>query len=325
MKKLNVLPLAILLGLGLTACSSAAPSEGGDLADLTLQVGDQIAGTEKVLQAAGELEDVPYSIVWSSFTSGPPQIEALNAGKIDYAITGNTPPVLGGNTDTKVIQAFNNTAEGDAILVRPDSGITSVADLSGRSIAVARGSSAHGHLILQLQKAGLDVEDVEINYLPPTDSKNAFEAGQVDAWAVWDPYTAMAELDGAVPLVTGTGVTNGYGFGIASDVALADEVRAEALEDLTERVARAYHWAAENPEEWAQVYARETGTDIEVSELNTRSQRLPIPLDATVTASQNDLIGAFTSAGVLPEGFDFAEQTDTRFNDVLTPYFKEGN
>jgi len=28
------------------------------------------------------------------FTSGPPQIEALNAGRIDFAITGNTPPGL---------------------------------------------------------------------------------------------------------------------------------------------------------------------------------------------------------------------------------------
>lgn len=324
MKKIKVLPLILLLGIGLTACaSSATSSESGTLDDLTLQVGDQIAGTEKILQAAGELEDVPYQITWSSFTSGPPQIEALNAGKIDYAITGNTPPVLSGDTDTKVIQAFTNNAEGDAILVRPDSDITSVVDLSGRSIAVARGSSAHGHLILQLQKAGVDIEDVEINYLPPTDSKNAFEAGQVDAWAVWDPYTAIAESDGAIPLVTGTGVTNGFGFGIASEIALGDEVRAEALRDLTQRVARAYHWAAENPGEWAKVYAEETGTDIEVAKLHTRSQRVPVPLDDSVTDSQNDLIAAFTSTGVLPRGFDFADQTDTRFNDVLAPYFEE--
>ena len=67
---------------------------------------------------------------------------------------------------------------------------------------------------LQLEKAGVNVSDVDINFLQPSDSKSAFESGQVDAWAVWDPYTAIAEVGGAVPLITAEGVSNGYGFEI---------------------------------------------------------------------------------------------------------------
>lgn len=314
MKKiLRISATALVLLTTLTACST---TEAETLDSITLSVGDQVAGTERVLQAAGELDSVPYDIEWSTFTSGPPQIEALNAGQIDFAITGNTPPVLSGITNTKVIQAYSNPAKGDAILIGADSDISSVADLKGRNIAVARGSSAHGHLILQLEKAGLSVDDVEVNYLQPSDAKSAFESGQVDAWAIWDPYTAIAEIGGAVPLVTAAGVANGFGFGIASDAALDDELRSEALGDLVARVDRAYQWAKDNPEEWARIYAEETGTDLAAAELHIRSTRVSIPLDDAVVESQNELINAFLRAGLLPEAFNFADQIDDRFADI---------
>lgn len=309
LKPLSITAIAGLVATSLVACSPAGAQ------DITLQVGDQIAGTEKILTAAGELDDLPYDITWSTFTSGPPQIEALNAGQIDFAITGNTPPIVGGLTDTKVISAYSNEAKGDAILIPQGSDIKSVADLKGKSVAVARGSSAHGHLILQLEKAGVDPGDLDINFLQPSDSKSAFESGQVDAWAVWDPYTAIAEVGGAVPLITAEGVSNGYGFGVASDKALADDPRAEAIDDLLGRIDRAYQWTKDNPEEWAKIFAEETGTEKAAAEINTRSTRLPIALDQTVIDSQNDLIGAFERAGVLPESFDFADQVDVRFED----------
>lgn len=309
LKPLSITAIAGLVATSLVACSPAGAQ------DITLQVGDQIAGTEKILTAAGELDDLPYDITWSTFTSGPPQIEALNAGQIDFAITGNTPPIVGGLTDTKVISAYSNEAKGDAILIPQGSDIKSVADLKGKSVAVARGSSAHGHLILQLEKAGVDPGDLDISFLHPSDSKSAFESGQVDAWAVWDPYTAIAEVGGAVPLITAEGVSNGYGFGVASDKALADDPRAEAIDDLLGRIDRAYQWTKDNPEEWAKIFAEETGTEKAAAEINTRSTRLPIALDQTVIDSQNDLIGAFERAGVLPESFDFADQVDVPFED----------
>src|SRR5699024_2745060 len=202
---------------------------------ITLQVGDQIAGTEKILSAAGELDDLPYDITWSTFTSGPPQIEALNAGQIDFAVTGNTPPIVGGLTKTKVVSAYSTEAKGDAILIPQDSDISSVQDLKGKSVAVARGSSAHGHLVLQLEKAGVNVSDVNINFLQPADSKSAFESARVYAWAVWDPYTAIAEVGGAVPLIAAEGVFNGYGFGVAGAGVIGDGSRGEAIGDVLAR------------------------------------------------------------------------------------------
>lgn len=307
----KTLTAAATLTLGL-ALSSCATEVTGEPAPVTLRVGDQVAGTELLLEAAGLLDDLPYDIEWSSFTSGPPQIEALNASQIDFAITGNTPPIVGGPNDTKVIAAYGDSAEGDVLLVAPDSGIREVADLRGRSVAVARGSSAHGHLLQQLDRHGVDLKEVELNLLAPSDAKAAFQNGQVDAWAVWDPYSAQAELEGAEVLTTAVGVSSGYGFGVASDAALADPAKVSALGDLLDRVAEAYTWGTENPERWAEIYAGKSGFDPEAALLNTRSLRVEIALDQQVTENQNALIAAFADAGIL-QSFDFATIVDTRF------------
>src|SRR5699024_3526658 len=66
-----------------------------------------------------------------------------------------------------------------------------------------------------------------------------------------------------------------------------------------------------------------TGTEKAAAEINARSTRLPIALDQTVIDSQNDLIGAFERAGVLPESFDFADQVDVPFDDS-NPTSNEG-
>src|ERR1700694_5841601 len=89
-----------LLALLLTACVSRQDSQGGkeapmavplsDRKGLTLQVGDQKGGTESLLRAAGALDNLPYRIAFSTFTSGPPQVEAADGGKIDFRVTGHT-------------------------------------------------------------------------------------------------------------------------------------------------------------------------------------------------------------------------------------------
>jgi sulfonate transport system substrate-binding protein len=323
-----------LLGLFLTGCVSrednAAAKEApatvplSELSDLTLQVGDQKGGTESLLRAAGALDNLPYKIAFSTFTSGPPQVEAATAGKIDFAITGNTPPIFGAasNAKVKVVAAYDGGGNGDQILVHADSPIQSIADLRGKNVAVGKGSSAHGHILAQLKKAGLSPSDVKLVFLQPADALSAFTQRQADAWAIWDPYTAQAAAQLPVRSIgQARDVTNGNWFGIASDAALADPKRNTALADLLVRFEKAVRWAKDHPQQWAESYAAAVGLDVKVAEVaQGRSLRLPTELDDEIIASEQKIADLFAESGqIASPAPKFGDWVDRRYNDTLRP------
>ncbi len=53
--------------------------------------------------------------------------------------------------------------------------------------------------------SGLSPSDVTLVFLQPADALGAFTQRQVDAWAIWDPYTAQAEADIPCPQHRGGG------------------------------------------------------------------------------------------------------------------------
>ncbi|HZC91744.1 MAG TPA: ABC transporter substrate-binding protein [Mycobacterium sp.] len=295
-----------------------APVPPSELHAVTLRVGDQKGGTEALLRAANALDNSPYRIVFSTFTSGPPQIEALNAGRIDFAITGDTPPVFGAaaNSKTRVVSVWDGAKSGEQILVRNTSSIATVHDLRAKKILVAKGSAAHGNVLEHLADAGLQPKDVELVFLQPTDALSAFANGQGDAWVIWDPYTAQANLTLKVRSIGSA--DNGYQFGSASVTALSDPQRNSALADLLIRYQRAAQWARDNPIAWARKYATAVGLDLNIAELaQSRLQRLPVPLDDKVVNAEQRLADLFASADQIPEAPDFVKWVDRRFNSVL--------
>ena len=301
-----------------------------ELAGVTLQVGDQKGNTEALLRAAGALDNLPYRVVFSTFTSGPPQVEAATAGKIDFAITGNTPPIFGAasNAKVKVVSAYDGGGTGDQILVHADSPIKTVADLRGKTIAVGKGSSGHGNILGQLDKAGLTTSDVKLVFLQPADALSAFTQQQADAWAIWDPYTAQAEAQLPVrSIAQAKGVTNGYWFGVASDQALADPKRNTALQDLLVRFEKAVRWAQDHPQQWADSYAAAVGLDPKVAAVvQGRSLRLPTELDDDIVASEQKLADLFAASGqIASPAPKFDNWVDRRYNDVLRALFVSTN
>lgn len=148
-RSLVALALVALAGAG---CGSAGPGDSSairkdgsvDLAKVTLHIGDQKAGSQVLLRAAGQLSGVTYKITWSQFTSGPPLLEAANAGAIDIGAVGNTPPIFAAAAGSKVtiVQAGSQDPSAQAILVPKNSPIRTIQDLKGKKVALAKGSSA---------------------------------------------------------------------------------------------------------------------------------------------------------------------------------------
>lgn len=339
---------AVLAAFGLAACNGAAAASGptkaavpstvsaAALKGVTLNVGDQKGGGAQALLTAAGLADTPYTIKWDDFTSGPPMLEAANAGAVDIGQVGNTPPIFSAaaNGNIDVVAALRG-AEGDAVLVPKGSTISTLADLKGKTIAVAQGSSANGTLLNTLNKAGLKPADVHIEYLQPADAYSAFAQGSVQAWAVWDPYVTEAVnnlgaqelLSGSdtlngTGLAAGTKLSNGYSFDVASRAALSDAGKNTAIADYLNRLARAETWAKQHVDAWAKIYAQETNLPLAVAE-----QALPKiidlfePLTNAVVASEQSLSDTFTAAGQIPGKVEFSDFVDTRYNTALTSVF----
>ncbi len=314
--------------LVLAGCSSVPltrppvqpPVDPPALAGVTLRVGDQKGGSRSLLAAAGLLDGLPYRVQWSTFTSGPPLIEAARAGAIDLGATGNTPVIFAAaaRARVQVVAAAQGNVTSDAILVPAASSVRSVADLRGKRVAVAKGSSAHGQLLQTLSAAGMTLDDVDVTFLAPADAFAAFGQGEVDAWATWDPYTAQAQLQaGARVIADGRGTANGYNVQVASNAALADPATQAAVGDFLSRVARAQRYSDTHRAERARVWSDETRLPLPVTTLAAdRGPDLPVPMDDTFVRSEQQLADAFSDAGVIPGRADFGAFVDRRFEPL---------
>ncbi|MFC7342930.1 ABC transporter substrate-binding protein [Saccharopolyspora griseoalba] len=288
------------------------------LSGAVLRVGDQ-KGNQRSLLSAANLLETPYRVEWSTFTSGPPLLEAVAAGAVDVGGVGNTPPLFAAaaRADLSIVSAAQQDPVSDAILVLPGSPLRAVGDLRGKRIGVAKGSSAHGNVLNVLAAAGIPLDDVDLSFMQPAEAYSAFTQRRLDAWAVWDPYTAQAELErGARVLVDGRGTANGCSFEVAAHDSLEDAGQNAAIADFVTRLARAQRFNAAHPEQRSRAWSAETGLPQEITlRAARRRHQLPIPLDDRLIASEQQLADAFVAARVLPTTpFRFADFVDRRYD-----------
>ena len=325
-----VLALAALAPAAVATASTQPPStdptatDDVDLSGVTLRVGDQLTFTQTSLEASGQI-DTPYTIEWASFPAGPPLLEALAADAIDIGGVGDAPPIFAAAADApiRVVLATATPQFTQGILVPDGSDIATVADLAGKTVAVTKGSSANWLLLKALSDNGLTVDDVTISYLLPTDAQQAFIGGDVDAWAIWAPFTIVAQQDGASLLVNGDELgIPGYGFQVSSDAALSDPTKV-AIRDFVSRLRVAQQWQRQHKDEWAATYSELTGLDIDLATESLRFDTQPVLLDEELIAIQQEEADGFYAAGLIPSEIDFAEFVDPQFNDVTDAILAE--
>ena len=249
-------------------------------------------------------------------------LQAMGAGSVDIGGVGNAPPVFAaaGGSKIAIVGAYQANPLGSALLVPKGSPITSVAQLKGKRIAVAQGSSADYHLLTVLTKAGLSVHDVTLTYLQPAAGLAALSSGHVDAWDIWSPFIEQAEVQkNAKALVTGTGYGSPYSFAVASRAALADPARAAAIKDYLALVAQAHAWATNHQSAWAAVWAKASGLpDTVMVKAASDDSSLAVPITPAVISSEQQVSDAFTKAGLIPVHVNFNDYAVTSFNDTAS-------
>jgi sulfonate transport system substrate-binding protein len=191
--------------------------------------------------------------------------------------------------------------QGEATLVPRDSAIKSVADLKGKKIALNKGSNVHYLLVKLLQQAGVKYSEIQPVFLASADARAAFETGTVDAWVIWDPYQAAAEVAiKARTLADGTGTVENNQFYLASK-SFAD-ANPHIVDTVLAAVDDVDRWAEGNSSAVAQQLSAGIGIPAPVLEIALKRQTYGIkPLDDATVAEQQKIADTFYALGLLPK------------------------
>jgi sulfonate transport system substrate-binding protein len=281
-----------------------------------LRAGDQKGGLRALLDAAGELKNLPYDIKWAEFPAAAPLAEALNADAVDFGPIGDAPLLftLAAGSRVKAFAVSRSDPYGTAILVAPNSPLKNAASLKGKIVATNRGSIGHFVTLKALASVGLKSDDIDLRFLAPADAKLAMTQGSVDAWATWEPYTALAETGGhARVLVNGRGLWSGLSFLAATESALRD--KHPLLQDFKLRVARAQSWSYQHPAQFGAALAKIIGIPAEAARLQfeRRATRWQ-DIDSQIVADQQRTADFYLDAGLLKQRLDVRATFDASFS-----------
>lgn len=282
----------------------------------TLKVGVHPSNTSLfILRRRGILEPLAAEhdthVLWVEYDDGRRTVDLLAGGEIDVGGTGSTPPVRAQSEGVDIVYVATSEprpAHG-VLLVRAYSPIQTVADLQGRTVALAEGSYQTALLATALDQAGLVYDDVKRLDVPAGEGKRAFLAGEVDAWVGGDPELAGVQAAGGVRQLvdTATVITNRSVWFARRDFATETP---ELLDAVLTALHRTDAWIAEHPREAAELFARDVAGSPDVDTWETALRRRPWGPQAVsedFVAEQQRAADLFARQGIIPRAITVAD------------------
>ena len=251
------------------ADSAAANAEGGEWSTSTLSLDWATYNPlSLVVKDQGLIEEAlgdSVEVNWEQSAGSNKANELLRSGSVDIGSTAGSAALFAraNGSPIKVIDIYSQP-EWSALVVGPDSDITEVAQLKGKSVAATKGTDPYFFLLQALEEAGLNLDDVEVQNVQHADGRALLDGGSVDAWSGLDPIMAAAEAESGDKLVYRNVDFNTYGFLNATEEFITDHP------DVAQVVVDAYEearaWAVEHPEETAQLLADAASIDLGVAQ-----------------------------------------------------------
>jgi sulfonate transport system substrate-binding protein len=294
------------LSVGTVTAAAVLRNAGAQERLKQIRIGYQKNGVLVIARQRATLEQhfAPEGIdvKWVEFSSGPPMLEAMNVGSVDYGAVGDSPPVFAQAAGANIVYAAGQPiTNGQGILVPNNSSIHAISDLKGKRVGFTKGSSAHNIVVQTLEKAGLSYADITPVYLTPPDAGPAFANGSIDAWSIWDPYFAIGETkqNGRI-LVNAYEVTKTNSFYIANrDFARNQGPVLQQIIDVTTATAK---WAEAHRDEVAKSLSSVTGIPLDIQTIAANRSAFAVgPITDDIIATQQGVADRFYKLGLIPK------------------------
>ncbi|MEG5061500.1 aliphatic sulfonate ABC transporter substrate-binding protein [Microcoleus sp. A2-C5] len=306
--------LFLCLSLTVASCNSDlinsfTAKEQNSSSNLTkiVKIGHQPFGTFFYLKAKGSLEarlaKMGWYVEWTEFVAGPPILKAIGQGKIDLGYTGVAPPIFAQSEGIPFVYIANDSALPGSIgiIVPQNSPIRTLADLKGKKIAATRKTAGHYLLIRALTQGGLQLKDAELVDLPPLKAQEAFLRGEVDAWAVWQPF--LAKLQETIPahfLTDSEGLINDRNFYLASHSFARDF--SDIVKTVMGETRQMANWITKNPDRAVEFITARTGMKKTTAIVLTKSRSYDLlPIQDRAVEEQQRISEIFFRLGLLPD------------------------
>lgn len=276
MKKLFTILLAFVIMIGaLTGCGTGnnKTSESGEknYEGLVIHLGHFTTCAYPYVEHAilsGLLEDEfsedGITFEYSDVTSGADAITAMTTGDLDFCTVGDQPISNALANDSKITLLFINhsTEEGNSLVVLPESDITGIEQLEGKTIGCGIGTAAYRVVLEMLDNAGIPSDRVDFVNIQGTEGLAALQKGDLDALFSSDPQRiAWEDAGAAVTLANAEGITQ------CAAMAVSDQFKnkyPELVTRITKVFLKSYQEVEENTDEVYQNIAEAYDLDLDL-------------------------------------------------------------
>jgi sulfonate transport system substrate-binding protein len=269
-----------------------------------------------LLKQNGQLEErlkpLGFTVNWHEFSTG--LLSSLNAGSVDlHADVADAFALFTQAADAPLTYYAqeNSSPSAQAIIVQDNSPIHSVADLRGKTVAVSKGSGSNYLLISALKKAGLTLADITPRYLEAPDGGAAFANGNVDAWAIWDPFLATQQLDHHVRVLADgkDGVADYNRFYLATTQFA--KAHPDVLQVTFDTLRETGQWVKAHPKDAAQILGPLWGNipPATVELANSRRSYDIVPVRVNDLAEQQRIAETYYAAKLIPKPLKVSDIT----------------
>ncbi|MEZ0109929.1 sulfonate transport system substrate-binding protein [Catenulispora sp. EB89] len=323
-----VLTAAVLVAAAAACSSSKSASSQGSNTDaaalagsgsVTIRIPDPgnsgaLALGKKDGTLAAALAKVGAKVAWTGSAGAfAPAAQELDGDQLDVAEGSITSAVaaLAQKPGFKLFAAVAPDKVGEGILVKDNSGITSVADLAGKKVVVWHGGSSEYLLLKALAQNHVPDSAVQRVYLQPNQSAAVLHSGQVDAWAAWATFSISERANaGEHFLVTGgdIGSQNYAVWAVRNEFASKHAAVVKAFYDYLHEVETKQ---AQNPEAYLNVFHSSgpdavSGKEKDLTVQDYRAGSPTSPITAADLANFKEVAQFFADEKVTPGLVDLA-------------------
>lgn len=295
----NKIIAIIIAAIAIVAVGAFFLTSGGDTVTIGYLPSDHDAALF-VADAQDQFASNGINTELVQFNNGGDLMTAMASGDVDVGYVGITPVLasIQKGVPVKVISAAQT--EGSGLVVAKNSGISSVSDLAGKTIATP-GEASIQYMLLQyyLEQNGMSLDDLKVSSMKVPSMNDALKTNKIDGMITFEPYVTIAEKNGATVLAGSQDILPNHPccVVVASDKFL--EEHPNETNTILEIHKNATEFINNNTDEAASMIPSDIVSDVEVEKVAISSFPFIYGLDDSYKQDVMDFMNLEVDLGVL--------------------------